>query len=197
MYQKHLLFLLVILLLLAACENDENNAPVNTPITIVPASTRFVQNLSEVPPTIAFLPTQTPITYDPGPYFTPERPAPAIRAVDFEPPASVGDFTRIRSNGRCTSSEGQVSEYQADDGRVFLDCLYNSNPTVNRNQIEQLIQTYGGDVIVGKVQGNHSFVLVRTAAQSIYAWTHSGWLFAARTNGEQRILEQFMQNFPH
>jgi len=139
------------------------------------------------------------ITYDPGPYFTPQRERPQNPA-GFNPPAELGNFTRVISRGSCISAQGQTSHYATEDFQtVVLTCRYFSSASQARLEIERLgnSRMFASPPIFMELQGEKSFVLGETGEGFIYAWTHSNWLFIAHSLTGREPLDAFMAEFPY
>lgn len=192
------------LVLLAAC-GKEKAVPALQPtlpsatqrIAAVPASTSFfIQQTLQAQPTLEG--TEVANLLDPGPYFTPQRPAPTDSPVEFAPPEKVGVFNRTQVRGGCAHKGGQSSEYRSQDNAIiYLTCQYAKTADDAKNYVEVLPQVFQTEPIQMKIQPDKSFVLLRTGEDFLYGWTQGAWYFTARSLDGRQILDAFMQYFPY
>lgn len=169
---------------------------------------------SPLPPSVS----PSPQTFDPGPYFTPNRPGPEGPAAAFSPPEQVADFRRFQLWGQCEGAAGQTAYYTraaiqstpALDPQnpapspdplslatLSLTCRYLEYAAQGQTAIEMLLAELSGPPLFMALQGEKSFLLGQSGTGYLYAWTQGRWLFLARSPQGRAPLDDFMQAFPH
>jgi len=181
MKKRILGLILFLLLFLAACggkaqQTDPTPAPAQQPTSF----------------------SATPSTYDPGPYFTPRRPAPEDPAT-FQPAAAYGDFAQKDSSGNCLQQRGLNSQYQNEAGEtIYFACRFMTRQLEAQQAVASVVEanTLSGDPLAYEIQGDESFVLGASGNGFVYAWTHGQWFFLVRSNQGRPPLDAFMQSLP-